>query len=206
MWYAKNMSRYNKRKSVTVKELDTRQEWEKPRPNLSIDEEARIIAMLVRGDSSTQIIAATTDQYGRVITKQTISNVRKRNKGTIAEIETRIHAYHEAETLKIRDRANTIIKQKLDHTDRAIQMLNLAGEQYLAGDITLAQYQQMQRECKTASLPELVTVSKEMHAQTTTTNTPASNPEDMAALRNALEAGDEVKLTQLVFKKSPDVG
>lgn len=185
---------------------DLRQEWEKPRPALSIDEEARIIGMFARGDRTAEIIAATTDEYGRSLSVQTVTSVRRRNANTLEDIRKRAQAAHEADSQKIRDKANGIIKKQLDQAETAQEVLTTASQQYIAGEITLGQYSSLIKSVKSASLAELVNVSKEMNAQTSSAVSPPGDPKDLAAIRAALESGDDVTLTQLVFKKNSNPG
>lgn len=169
---------------------------------LTITEETKVIALLARGDSYSQIRRTFEAENGRTLNSHTIMDVRKRNAVTLQAIKDKTLAKQEADAEAIKTKANSIIKKQLDSADMAVEILAKAGEQYLNDEIGFKEYGEIIKHIKHASLPELVTVSKEMHAQSAGPPLGGSNPEDLAAIRTALESGDEVSLTKLMFKKN----
>jgi hypothetical protein len=168
---------------------------------LSVEEETKIIALLARGDSKAEIQAALAET-GRPLSVGAIAAVKKRNIETFMRLKAIRIDREVSKAIAIRDQANRVLESELDGIERQSAILARAGQQYIDGDITLEQYIAIRKTIKRPSLSELTSVSKEMNMQGSDAPAVNTNPEADAAIRAAIEAGDEVTLTQLIFKKA----
>jgi hypothetical protein len=175
------------------------------RNELSTLEETKIIALVARGDSYAEIKGIMQDQHGRNLTYGTLQSVKKRNKGNLDKIRDITLAKQNEDAQANNVQANRIIKKQLNNTEMAVDVLTKAGEQYLNDEIDEKEYTSLVKSIKVASLTELVSISKEMHTQAIKPTDNSSSPEDLAAIRKALEEGDEVTLNQIIFKKNQSV-
>lgn len=163
---------------------------------LSISEETKIVALLARGDKHKDIIK----QLDEPVTLVTIGKIKKRNMGNLQILAQKSLQKEEADALAIKNKANAHIKQRLDSDDTALKLLEKANQQYLNDDISMSEYAHLMKLIKTATIQELVSISKEMHAQSVTEEAPPSSAQDIAALVAAIKSGDEVQLNQIIFK------
>lgn len=172
--------------------------------SLTAMQETKIVALLARGDSYSDIARLFEAEEDRPLNVHTVSAVKRRNQATLDKIKTATLQKQVADAMQIKLKANNVISTQLDNLERNSLILQKAGVEYLAGDLSLKEYTEIAKRLKGASLPELVAVSKEMHAQTNGTPDAPINPAEQAALVSAMEAGDTVKLTQVLFKKGGD--
>lgn len=168
---------------------------------LSIIEETKIVALMARGDNYTEIQKELMDSLGKHVSKVTLSKVRARNKENLALIAQRVMEKEEADALAIKNKANNIIKKKLDSEDKTEAIITKAKADYLDGEITIKEYMEVVKFHRPTGLTELVGVSKEMHNQAGTVPDKPVSSEDMAKLAAAIQSGDEVTLNQMVFKR-----
>lgn len=164
--------------------------------------EAKVVALFARGDTYEQIMATVEKEDDRILSRSGVQNIIRRNKAVINHVKNKTVQKQVADAEAIRDKANAALNAKMDETDRNTKLIAKMADQYLRGEITALEYRDLRRLLRAPTIPELVTVSKEMHAQTGTADAPASNVEELAAIRKALEEGDEVTLTHLMFKKN----
>lgn len=169
---------------------------------LSVTQETKIVGLLARGDTMANIKRLFVDEEGRDVDMKTIMRVKGKYRDQLDRLKEQTIKKQIADAQAIRDQANSSIKDQLDNNDLANRILTRAGKQYLNDEITVLQYQELVKRIKTAGLSELVNVSKEMHAQAGAVAGAGPPPEDLAAMREALQAGDEVRLTQIMFKKN----
>lgn len=174
-------------------------------PQLSTQEEAKIIALVIRGDTIAQIQQALATPERPAVSHNTIAAVKLRNADTLTRLRQKVMNKEMADIAKIKNKANNIIDTKLNTMQQNEEVLAKAAQDYVDGIITVAEYKELKRMLKAPTMQELVVVSKEMHAQSTDAPAAGVTPEDATAITQALEAGDEVKLTQLVFKKGGTV-
>lgn len=172
---------------------------------LTTIEEAKIIAYVIRGDSTTQIQQQLAQEGRENVSPHTITAVKIRNADTLTRLRDITLKKEMADAAAIKHKANRVINTQLNNLERNAAILEKAGQEYVDGEITLAEYKELRRSLKAPTMQELVVVSKEMHAQSSAEPDAPINPEDASAITAALEAGDEVKLTQLVFKKGGTV-
>lgn len=166
---------------------------------LSIAEEARVVALLARGDTQKQIQDHMQEEMQRHVAFMTIGRVKKRNKGTLDMIAAKALQKAEADAASIKNKANSLISSRLDKADRFDKLIEKLETDYSEGTITYKEYVAERRKLKETTLPELVTVSKEMHHQTNAEPTPPASPQDISTLIAAIKSGDEVKLNQIIF-------
>lgn len=162
---------------------------------LTLDQETKIVLLLARGDTREEIQA----QMDFHVSKQTISAVKKRNKDNLQLIATKVAEKAAEDAASIKQKANTLIAKRLDKVDDTFEILDKARQDWLDDKITWKEYEKIQRRYKEVSLGELVNVSKEMHAQSNSGDTPPASPKDLAELAAAIASGDEVRITQATF-------
>lgn len=162
---------------------------------IDIATETKIVALLARGDTYTEI----QGQIEGGVSLVTIGAVKKRNKENLMIIAEKmaIKAAEDASSIKLK--ANKLISARLDVDGLDQEVLDHAKAQYLADEISWATYERIVNKSRAASITELVTVSKEMHHQSAEGDTPPANASDLAALAAAIRSGDSLKITQLVF-------
>lgn len=151
--------------------------------------------LLARGDTYKQIQA----QIERGVTDATISAVKKRNKDNLELIASKLMERAAEDAAGIKQKANTLISKRLDKVDDTFDILDKARQDWIDDKITWKEYEKIMRKFKDVSLGELVTVSKEMHAQSSKGDAPPSSPKDLADIAAAIASGDEVRITQAVF-------
>lgn len=172
---------------------------------LTVIEETRIVALIARGDRFPEIQEQFEASFDKPVSKQTISAVKKRNAENLAVINAKVLAKELADAGAVKVQANRIIKSNLDREEKSAELLSKLSQQYIDGEIDLDKYTEAVKHIKTASLTELVGVSREMHNQTKTEPDAPTSSENLEALRKAIADGDEVTLNQIIFKKGqPD--
>jgi superfamily II RNA helicase len=169
---------------------------------LSIAEETKIVALLARGDTYQQIQAAFEGL--RKLNEKTIRKVKIRNKENLDLIKERQLQREEADALAIKQKANKLISRRLDQSDHDAEALVKANEDFAKGTINYKEWQTLVAKLKPTSLPELVSVSREMHNQSSTETPPQTPHKDLQALVAAIRSGDEVRLSEMVFKGKSD--
>lgn len=167
---------------------------------LSIVQETYLIGLIARGDTHAQIKQEIVAKFDRTVTSDTIIAVKKRNKENLVMIRAKAMEIAEADTKAIKHRANNLLNKKLDSDEIGLELIAKAHQDYIEDIITLKDYMILVKSIKTASIQELVTISKEMHAQSSDAPAGVSNPEDMKRIREAIESGNDVTLNQIIFK------
>jgi hypothetical protein len=166
---------------------------------LTIQEETRIVALLARGDTHAQIQEQMAREF-RGVHMRTIAAVKKRNKENFDIIRARLLEKQEHDASALKEKANKMISKKLDIEDKKLEIIQRAREDYLNGAISLKELTEILKRHRETTLTELVSVSKEMHNQSS--EDPDSKPDaqkDLSDLVNAIRSGDEVKLQQIIF-------
>lgn len=166
---------------------------------LSTTEEMKIVALIARGDTYAQI-QEEMKAMGRTVTLQTIARAKKRNKENLKIIKTKVVEIEQANALSIKEKANALLQKRLDQVDQETEIVARANKEYLEGDMPHEVYERLMKTMKPTSLPELVSVSKEMHQQSKSEPDALPTPaKDMQALADAIKSGDEVMLNQMIF-------
>lgn len=169
--------------------------------NISMVEETFVLALLARGDMQSEIATEFETKFSRPIAERTIIRIKQRNKENLEIMRTQTQAKIDRDQAAIRNKANVKIDKKLDNDDLAAQVIAKAHSQYINGEIEFPAYQRLLNTVRTLSVSELVTVSKEMHAQSSEAPGEAVDSEDMLKLQEAIQSGDTLTLSQLVFKR-----
>lgn len=168
---------------------------------LSIAEETYIVGCLARGDTYEMIKSQIVKEFDRTVTSDTIALVKKRNKKNFTMIKKATMETTRANTMAILAKANNRLEEKLDSDELQNALLIKAHQDYIEDKITLEEYMALAKSFKTATIPELVSISREMHAQSSDTPPAPQDPEELKRLREALESGNEVTLNQIIFNK-----
>ena len=167
---------------------------------LSVAEELKIVALLARGDTYQQIQTYFKANSMRTPTNSTILSVRKRNKENLELIKSKILQKEAEDASSIKDKANSLIKKRLDRADSEAKVLAIANQQFVDGEIDMEELTRIKRLVKETGIVELVAVSREMYAQSRADTDVVNNtPKDLSALISAIRSGDEVKLQQIIF-------
>lgn len=164
-------------------------------------EETRIIAYLARGDTINEIIENFETEERDTLSRNTIIAVRERNVVFLGKLRDAVLKKEMADAQGIKNKANRIINTQLNTMEQQAEVIAKATQEYIDGDITLGELREFKKAMKPPTMQELVGVSKEMHAQSSNDPATITNPEEAAALTAALEAGDTLQLTQILFKK-----
>src|SRR3990167_612375 len=168
---------------------------------LSTEQETHIVALLARGDTYKDITAQMNDKFNRPVDKMTIVNVKKRNAGNLSLIKEKQlqKALNDAQAIK--DKANTLISTKLNSATKAQEAIDKAKDEFSKGNINVDELTGIIKANITPTLPELFSVSKEMHNQAQADDKPLER-KDLTALAEALKSGDEIALNQILIKKA----
>lgn len=170
-----------------------------PHPlKLSIAEETRIVALLASG-STYETIKAEFKGI-RNLSDPTIAKVKKRNKENLDMIAERMLQRQEQDAASIKQKANKLIAKRLDQSDEFQDLLNATLDDFKSGKIDYKTYQDKIKAFRTLSVSELVSVSREMHTQSGTEPAKETPHKDLQALVAAIRSGDEVRLSEMVFK------
>lgn len=167
---------------------------------ISIDQETKIVMLLARGDEYKDIMKQVD------VSVNTITKVKRRNKDNLALIAEKVMEKALDDAAASKQKANKIISKRLDRDETNAEVLAKAQQDWIDDKITFKELEAVMRRFKEIGITELVTVSKEMHAQTSKGDDTPSSPKDLATLAAALASGDEVRITQAIFNaKSPNV-
>lgn len=165
------------------------------------------MALIARGDTQEQIREYMKNEVGRSVSRNTIMEVKKRNKKNLDILRNKLLVKEEAQATALRSQANKIVKRKLDQEDKKLDVLEQARLDYLDGKIPLYEYVEIVKANRELSLNEVVNVSKVMHDQAKSEDEVPPEQRDTGALVSAIRSGDEVTLQQIIFnKKEEDPG
>lgn len=169
------------------------------RAPLTIEQEQTIVALLARGDSYSEIKKHMLAN-GRSVNKNTISVVKKRNMSSLTIIKEKqlTKALNDAQAIK--NKANTQLSQRLDASAKAEEAISKATKDYMSGLIDHDEFTRVVKSAKTATIQDLVSVSREMHNQSLE-EPKEEEKRDMQALIDAIKSGNEVTLNQMIFNK-----
>ena len=168
---------------------------------LSTEQETHIVALLARGDTYKDITAQMNDKFNRPVDKMTIVNVKKRNAGNLSLIKEKQlqKALNDAQAIK--DSTNTLISKQISQATKVQERIEQAHKDFKEGNIDIEELDRIVKLSKLPTLPELVSVSKEMYNQAQSDDKPLER-KDMSALAEALKSGDEIALNQILIKKA----
>lgn len=167
-------------------------------PPLTIVEETKVVALLARGDRIQDIIDAFPGRQYKMSNK-TVMAVRKRNAESLALLKQQALEKATEDAGSIKEKANKKISRRLDSDEKNRQVLEKAKSDMLDDKITWKEYKEILRAHKDLSIQELVSVSKEMHSQSSKATDDETPKADLAALVAAIKSGEETKITQVLF-------
>lgn len=170
---------------------------------LSTEDETRIVILLAQNTPYKEIQAEF--EGVRTLTSKTITKVKCRNEENLRLIEQRLLKRQEQDALSIKVKANKLIDKRLDQTDQETEIVAKANKEYLTGEMPHEEYIRLMKSMKSTSIPELVSVSKEMHNQSQTDKEPETPQKDLQTLIQAIKGRDEVEISKIVFRGSDDI-
>lgn len=171
---------------------------------LSTEDETRIVILLAQNTPYKDIQAEF--QGIRTLTSKTITKVKRRNEENLKLIEQRLLKRQEQDALSIKQKANKLIDKRLDQTDQETKIVAKANKEYLEGDMPHEEYIRLMKTMKPTTIPELVSVSKEMHNQATSEERPPENAQkDLQSLIEAINSRDTVEIVKTVFRGQDDI-
>lgn len=185
------------------------------RTRLSTDQKMRVLALLARGDTLSQVAGYVLETYQITISESAISQIRSKNKDTIAAMQQTVADGQSAEAEAIASRARRMLNTKLDKAERDSNELEDLDRQWRDGEIKDAnEYRRRKAGLMKISINELTTISKAMHSQTAPPppgnpdplglpagghQLPTSTPARLEAMLQAVAEGRTVELQRLVF-------
>lgn len=181
-------------------------EVEKKTHKLTHPQRMQVLAMLARGDNSTQINTFLQERYGVQLTPSMYTIMRKKHAETIQAMQDTIqhHAALEAEVLM--NKSRKILNKKLDRADRDTDTLDELDEQYRNGDIPTDVYKRKKATLMKITVAELNMVSKEMHNQSVSASSDRdegsgnADPGASQALLDAIRRNDTVELQRIILR------
>lgn len=169
---------------------------------LSTADEVRVVALLAQGAKYREIIEDFRSR-GKTMTYGTVSKVKKRNRANLDVIGQKMLMKELADARSLHVKSHQLLKRKLDRALNPEDELEDLKQRWQDGDMTEQEYTHLSRQIidSEPSISELVSISKEMHSQSTKEpEPPAVNAaEDLHKLVQAIQSGDTVTLERLVF-------
>jgi hypothetical protein len=173
---------------------------------IATQDEMQILARIARGDTQLQI----SKDFN--VSKDTITAIKKRNPDTLALIKEQVLSHRVSMASRIIGKANMAIEKRIDDSEEFDDKVTELTKEYNDGELNQDEYEIKLRALNKLTVTELVSISKEMHAQTkkdpenpNADNNPADNQAYLVALAKALETGDEVVLERLIFTPKREV-
>lgn len=169
--------------------------------------EMKALAMLVRGDTHKSI----GQELG--ISAQTVVKIRDRNPDTLAIMKNKLVEKQISNAAKILDKSHRLLDDQLSQVEDAEQVRREARREYIDGLIDKKEFDARLRMLPKASISDLTSVSREMFNQsqieqgkpTSISGNPDEAKKQFLDLAEAIKAGDEVKLQQIIFNEKRGV-
>lgn len=173
-------------------------------PRIDTETSLKILARIARGDTYKEI----SDAMGIAI--MTISDLKKRNQSALETIQSRMLDHQVSTSKKILDKAHGLIEKKLDKATKADEYREELKRQLDAGELDIREYSSLMNTVYEPTLTELNAISKESFNQsqieqgkpTSIGSGSHDTTEQLTALVQALNAGDEVELYKMVLNPS----
>lgn len=170
---------------------------------LDTDTQLQILALLARGDTHKQIAGVVG------VSEATVKSVRERNPAALTVIQERMMDHKITSSRKILSKAHGLIERKLDKIMEAEVAREDASARLRSGEIDFEGYKREVMGLIDATLPELNTVAKEAFNQsqieagkpTSISSATGEAKEDLLRLAEALRAGDEERLSKIIFSE-----
>lgn len=181
-------------------------------PKLDTAQKMKVLAMLARGERYATIQSILKKDHDIDYSINSIRLLKKNHAETIAEMEAMIIEREASEAEQIRVRALASVSRKLDRASKDESELAELDRAYRDGELEIAEYKRRKKGLLDLSVTELLSVSKEMYAQTgkgknasIAPGSPAgggegiANPQTLEVLMDAIKRGDTVTLQQMVI-------
>lgn len=172
---------------------------------IPVEKEIKIVAMIARGDTQTQIAEVME------VHPVTVANIKKRNAEVLKMIQSKMIAHQAKLASQNLEKANELIKKRLhnaEHFDQEMAKIELeyeSSEKTKEDDANYRAKMANLRRSLDITLTELTGVSREMHSQAKA-DIASDIPKDpeqakahLAALVEAINNGDEVVLQQITL-------
>lgn len=174
---------------------------------ISQETETSVVVRLARKDSPKLI----AQEEG--IAEQSVYDIKKRNLPALQAIQQNLLQKKESVALRLVEKANQAIEQRLDETlsyDDKVREIQREYEESEQTDEDKMVYRHRLEALRRMTVNELVAVSREGHSQSQ--NAPESPTDDASRgsraeldlLLEAIKSGDEVKLQQIVLNPKDD--
>lgn len=170
--------------------------------------EARVVAMIARGDSYSSIHAQLTRE-GIEVSVSTIGAIKKRNPEALQHMKSILMADQQTHAQKILNKSRTLIDRKLSNALSVEDELANLHEDYNDGKIDAEEYTHrfdylVRQEL---GISELNSVSKEAFTQsqveagkpTAITENPTQAKENLERLLRAIASKDTAKMLESIF-------
>ena len=171
--------------------------------------EAKIVAMLARGDTYAKIRENMIADEGRSPAILTLSNIKKRNLDSIQIIKNKLTQIEVAKTEDLLMKTRHLIERKLDASlDESVPpKLQALYDDGVIDDKEFETRYQKVLNARNIALKDLTTVSKEMFNQsqiesgrpTSITNSPELAKQQLDTLLRAINTGKEEDIAKAIF-------
>lgn len=175
---------------------------------LDTQTEVRVIALIARGDTYTDIQAQLKAE-GIDVSTQTLAIVKKRNSEALAHIKNEIIKLESSKATSILDKSRTLIEKKLDLADDDT-VPKWLQDAYDEGEIDFAEFNKRKDTImnkRGVTIGELNMVAKEAFNQsqiesgkpTSITNSPEQAKKNLEVLLRAIKSGNEEDIAKAIF-------
>ena len=181
------------------------------RRKLDTSQRMQVIALMARGDTFAEINAYLLEHFGVTLNPKTLTDMKKVHGDTIALMQRTHEEAETADAAQLLIRTRRLIGRKLTRAERDAKDLADLDYQRREGEITEADYHQRRTGLIEMSIQELVTVSKEMHSESSKPlggellpglpdGGGNSNLALTEALLNAIKTGNHVEIQRLILR------
>lgn len=169
--------------------------------------EARVVALIARGDSYSQIQEELAKDDIEISTV-TIGNIKQRNSAALETIKGALVQQEIGVANRIMHKSRKLIEDRLTDDESTKELLSDALRARINGDIDKDEYESIVKKISPQiSLKDLTTISKEFFNQsqieqgkpTSITESPAQAKENLKTLLEAINKGDEAAIVKAIF-------
>lgn len=169
---------------------------------LPVADEVRIVALIAKGLTYQQI-REDFKQQGKPLAVATIVAVKKRNAPNLSLIKHKLQLKEVASAANLHGKAHNLLNKRLESYEKRDELLKELDRKYADGEITEIEFEAETKRLHRLepSIPELVSISREMHIQQKDEVEPdkPDAQEDLHTLVEAIKSGDSVTLERIVF-------
>jgi hypothetical protein len=171
--------------------------------------ETKIVALIARGDSYSQI-KASLEKEGVSISTTAIGDIKARNEQALSYIQNKLIDHETTKTARILNKTRDMIEKKLDAASGDVPVLQELIELRDNGEIDDNEFARLSMravESHSISIKDLTTVSKEMFNQsqieagkpTSISETPEQAKKNLQTLLEAINNKDEAAMVKAIF-------